>query len=386
MQEKIPPALRVVYEEVNNPRWEKSNIDVLRATWEDYTYRARKTTPGIHVESRGETVYIGELSPGCRACKLGSWDCIFITMKCNLSCSFCYSPHLIPENYTGSVFGETLEQIVENHQKTHITGIGFSGGEPFSKPQLLFDWIAGFNARYPDRYYWLYTNGLLATKSHLQRLGELGLDEIRFNTAATGYDHPTVMRTLAAAGQFIPNVTIEIPVIPDDAEKILSCLATWSKLGVKYLNLHELIYEPGTNAAKMEGARKTIITSDGHYTEIDPESGLWTLKIMQKVQEVGLTLSINDCSLQSKLRQLRGRRRNLSALTITEYEKMIGDEIYESCCAYRSEENYHFFHPDALHEARQRYPEHRFIRMVRTAPLTLNDPGRWLSFEEFDLQ
>jgi hypothetical protein len=303
-------------------------------------------------------------------------------MRCNLDCEFCYSPHAIPRDYAGSVFGATPEQIAENHARTHVTGVSFSGGEPFVDAHGLFDWVAWFKNRCPDKYYWVYTNGLLANEESVRRLGELGVDEIRFNTAATGYDHPTVMENLAAAVRFVPNVTVEIPAIPEHATKLLACLADWCALGVRFLNLHELMYEPGTNSASMAGARRAIITADGHRTEINPESRALTLAVMKKVQDEGLPLSVNDCSMQSKIRQLRGRRRSLAPLVKAPHERLVEDRVYESCCAYRDDEKVHFFHPHVIHEMRQKYPDYQFVRLVRSAPLSLQDSGRWIAFEE----
>jgi len=380
MTEAMPLRLRQIYKEVNHRQPERSNLDALRPTWEAHVSQARQQISGIHIEAEGEIVYSGELSPGCQACKDGTWDCIFTTIKCNLNCAFCYSPHAIPSDYAGSVFGTTPEQIADNHARTHITGISFSGGEPFIDARRLCDWVAWFKNRFPDKYYWVYTNGLLAGEENLRQLGELGIDEIRFNVAATGYDHPTVMDNLAMAAHLIPSVTIEIPAIPEHAPKLLSCLADWCALGVRFLNLHELMYEPGTNSASMAGARQPVITSDGHRTAINPQSRALTLAVMTKVQEEGLPLSVNDCSLQSKIRQLRGRRRSLAPLVRTPHERLVADQIYESCCAYRGQE-VRFFHPDAIHEMRQRYPDYQLARLARTAPLSLTDNGRWIAFE-----
>jgi len=378
---EMPARLKAIHEEVNRLEQEPSNLETLRQSWREHLTRARQRVPDLHVEADGEIVYLGGLSPGCRACKDGAWDCIFTTMRCNLDCEFCYSPHAIPKDYAGSVFGATPDEIGANHARTHITGISFSGGEPFLDVQKLFDWVAYFTSRWPEKYYWVYTNGLLADEESLHRLGELGLDEIRFNTAASGYDHPTVMRNLALASRFIPNVTVEIPAIPEHGSRLLSCLADWCALGVRFLNLHELMYEPGTNAASMTGARRTVVTADGHRTTINPQSRALTLAVMERVQEEGLPLSVNDCSLQSKLRQLRGRRRSLAPLVKATHERLVEDRDYESFCAYRGEE-VRFFHPDALAEMRRRYPDHQFVRLVRTAPLSLKDKGQWIVFEK----
>lgn len=224
---------------------------------------------------------------------------------------------------------------------------------------------------------WVYTNGLLADEPKLRCLARLGVDEVRFNLAATGYNHPTVLANLAAAARLLPHVTVEIPAIPDHADRLLANLAGWAARGVHFLNLHELMYEPGTNSAALPGPRQEFITADGHRSAVHPGSRPLTLEVMHHIH-----LAVNDCSLQSKLRQLRGRRASLASLVQAPYEKPVDGQGYESCCAYRDEEDYFFFSPDPLAEVRRHFPHHRFVRLVRTAPLSVRDPGRWIAFEE----
>jgi pyruvate formate-lyase activating enzyme-like uncharacterized protein len=377
MKQKLIAPLNMIRE--HNPRL-PSTIGELQAIWQAHISAVKESVPETCIEANGEIVYLGDLSPGCHACKQGTWDCVFITSKCNISCSFCYSPHAVPQEFKGSVFGKTPEQMMSNHRKTHITGISFSGGEPFLEPHRLLDWFTEFKTRCPDKYYWVYTNGLLASEEILRCLGALGLDEIRFNAAATGYTHPDVMRNIKLASRFIPNITVEIPAIPTHEKKLLSSLEAWCEAGVKYLNLHELMYEPGTNADSMRGARLPVVTEDGHYTEIAPESRTLILKTLQFVRDNHLPLSINECSLQSKIRQIRGRRKSLEPLTKAPYEKMLRGQLYESCCAYQNGNKYNFFHPDSLSKIRQQ-PDTLLIRLVRSAPLSMDDPGKWVAFD-----
>ena len=128
-------------------------------------------------------------------------------------------------------------------------------------------------------------------------------------------------------------------------------------------------------------SKQVIVTGDGHRSEFNPHSRALTLAVMKRVREQGLPLSVNDCSMQSKLRQLRGRRRGLAPLVKASSERLVGGQVYESYCVYRDEE-VHFFHPTAAREMRQRYPDCQFVRLVRTAPLSLNDRGRWIAFEK----
>lgn len=376
---RMPPRLEVIAKEVERSTGLLPNVESLRLEWEAYVSDVERRVPGVRIEAGGEIVVLGELSPGCRACKDGTWDCVFLTMRCNLDCSFCCSPHDIPADYAGSAFGRTPAAITDAYAATQITGVSFSGGEPFLDPRRLLDWVGEFRARWPDAYYWVYSNGLLADEATLRRLGELGVNEIRFNAAASGYDHPTLIRNMAAAAAYVANVTVEIPAIPADARRLLASLEAWSTVGVKYLNLHELMCEPGTNAAALPG--RPVTTTDLHATAIDPASRRLTLEVMAKVAREALTLSVNDCSLQSKLRQVRGRRRCLAPLTKAPYEVAVGDDIFETICAFVDDVSCQFVHPHLAGQMRARNPEFSFVRLARTAPLSLADPGKWIAFE-----
>lgn len=376
----LPKPLRAIYDKIHSQPLPSTNLDALQPAWAAHLARAQDQIHGLQNEDEGEILYLDQLSPGCQACKAGTWDCIFITIACNLDCAFCYSPRIIPRDYAGSQMGSTLEEIAANYERTEITGISFSGGEPFLLPEKLFEWVAWFTSRFPDRYYWVYTNGLLADKEKLQRLADLGVGEVRFNLAATGYDHPHVLDNLAAAARCLPHVTVEIPAIPEHGDKLLASLANWCDLGVRFLNLHELLYEPGTNSAAMAGARWAIVTPDGHRSAINPASRELTLAVMGRVQDEGLPLAVNDCSLPSKLRQLRGRRRCLAPLTKEPYERLVGDQFLESYCAYRNGDLF-FFSPDSLAEMQRCHPDHQFVHLARTAPLSVYDQGRWVVFE-----
>jgi pyruvate formate-lyase activating enzyme-like uncharacterized protein len=364
----------------------KPTIVSMLPAWEAHLSLVRQCIPDITIENQGEVLHLGALSPGCQTCKDGTWDCIFITRKCNISCPFCFSPHSLPDDYCASAFGHAQDEIIKNHQKTNVKGISFSGGEVFLEPAKLFDWVFAFKSNFPDKYYWVYTNGILAKDKYLRKLGELGVDEIRFNAAATGYDDPTVMGNIASASDHIPNITVEIPAIPEDEDKLLSVLEKWTQLGVRYLNLHELMYGPDTNSATMEGERKTIRTGAGHLVTYNPHSRKLTLSVMQKVLESEIPLSVNDCSLQSKIRQVHGIRNALAPLMLKEHEKYVDCEVYETCIAFRDENDYNFFHPDSVPEIRSRFPnDYKFFKLARTAPVSVTDRGRWVSFEEIRL-
>ncbi len=380
LNQRLPAWLSEVRKGIRAFSVINSDLDALVQAWENYLAEARTRVRAIHIEGDGETVYLGGLSPGCRACKLGRWDCLFVTSRCNASCRFCCSPSGATDDQCGSALARRFEDIADAYARAGVNGIAFTGGEPLVEKERLFDWASHFRHLFPDAYLWVYTNGLLADEAVLRRLAEIGLDEIRFDMAATGYDHPLVTRNLRDAARWIPNLTVEIPSIPDDVDRLLAQLTEWSGIGVEYLNLHELLYEPGSNSWSLPGPRQSIALPDGHHFAIHPASRRVVLEVMTAVEERGLRISVNDCSLQSKLLQIRGRRRNAAALASAPHEKLTG-EMLQSVAGYRDETDFFVCHPDEYPEMRRQRPDYRFVRLTRLAPLSVTQPPQWVRFE-----
>jgi pyruvate formate-lyase activating enzyme-like uncharacterized protein len=382
----LPAPLRAIEAEAlrfQQTAYSSSEIDF---AWQNYLQQARQRVPGLTIDESQATVCLGDLSPGCQACKDGTWDCIFITQKCNLNCSFCYSPKQIPVDFIGSAFGTTPDMIARNYARTHITGISFSGGEPFLEAARLIEWVTGFRQCFPESYLWIYTNGTLVDESVLRELGQWKVDEIRFNLAASGYDHKGVLANVRLAARYFDRLTVEIPAIPEHQSQVLDCLEKWIQAGVRFLNLHELIYEPGTNswqmdAHKMDAHKQKIVLADGHVIAVNPDSQGMILDVLEHVQRWDLPLAVNHCSLQNKISQIRGRRQSLLPLTQASHEKLVEGEWLESICMYGQDDQIVYCHPDQLPQMRARFPDFGWVRLTRTAPLSIDDGGRWVKFE-----
>ncbi|HEX3009042.1 MAG TPA: radical SAM protein [Bacteroidales bacterium] len=358
--------------------------DDLASLWKNYTDRVKSEAPYVNVEDGGETIRLGSISRGCQACKSGSWDCIFLTLQCNLACSFCCSPANKNGNIPLSAVGETIAEVVTNYRLNQPDGVSFSGGEPFLAFSNLIKNIKKVRKELPNTYIWIYTNGILADREKLLMLNDSGVDEIRFNMAATGYQNAAVLKNVYNASRILKNVTVECPAVPAEESKLLKSLKSWENVGVRYINLHELMYEPGTPSSLLDWDKVGLVTPDGHKTYVHPESRITILNTMKLVHDAGLQLSINECSLQNKIRQVRGRREFIGRLL----EKMpyaterLTDENYlESICGISPEGRIFYLHPQKLFLAMQKFPSYQFIRLWRVPPLTIRSGKDWLRFE-----
>ena len=144
-------------------------------------------------------------SRGCQLCQRGTWLCIFLTYLCNTDCAFCPAPY--KEDRIISPFGDDPDIILDYISRyKQFEGVSFSGGECFLVFERLYDWLSFFKKRIPDMYYWVYTNGVAVNNNKLEWLKRAGLDEIRFNIAATGYNSPHVLENISQAARIIENV------------------------------------------------------------------------------------------------------------------------------------------------------------------------------------
>ena len=348
--------------------------------WMRQTGRMKQSAAGIQIENNGETIRSGELSPGCRACKSGRWDCIFLTLSCNLSCSFCLTPCTLTKASSLSAFGNDIHTLLKEYARLKVAGIGFSGGEPMLASERLMDCLSRLRNANPATYLWAYTNGLVLTRNLISKLAEAGLNELRFNMAATGYFHPHILEMVRYAAMRLSAVAVEIPAIPEDRDPLLKALPVWSRAGVKYLNLHELIYEPGSPSEKMPGKKKKCRMPDGHVCAFNPLGSELVKDVFEQVETAGLPLSVNYCSLQSKAGQIRGRRSIMASHTLMPYEIPAGNGEAESIC-YFTDTRYEFAQPQTLSDSDLLFPGYGAAWVRRLLPLTPYQEGQWTCFK-----
>jgi pyruvate formate-lyase activating enzyme-like uncharacterized protein len=236
------------------------------------------------------------LSPGCQICGEGNWSCLFINGRCNANCFYCPAEQNsddLPASQ-GMVF-ETAESYAEYINYFGFKGASFSGGEPLLSFEKVLDYLKTLRKMSaPDLYIWMYSNGILASKTFFQQLADNGLNEIRFDIGATGYKLEAVQMAVG----IIPTVTIEIPAVPEEKERLKKLLHVMSDIGVKYLNLHQLRLTQ-YNAPKLIKKNYTYIHAE---QPIVPESELTALELLNYAEKENLNIGVNYCSFFFKNR------------------------------------------------------------------------------------
>ncbi|MFH1152185.1 MAG: radical SAM protein [Pseudomonadota bacterium] len=259
---------------------------------------------------------LGTLSPGCRSCISGTWSCIFITGDCTRSCFFCPSPQKRSDrekrpNVSENLSFGSVHDYCTYLEKFNFDGISFSGGEPFLVLDTVIDYIREIRKRFGQKHYiWAYTNGDLVTAEKLTRLNLAGLNELRFDIAAGGYSLDSVKTAIDHIG----TVSIEIPAIPEDRETVEALLKEMESIGVKHLNLHQLM-QTGHNGGHFMKRGYTPVNSDqyGNHTPV-MESELAACQILKHAIEINSGLGINYCTRCYKARFQNLAHRKRSAL------------------------------------------------------------------------
>lgn len=273
------------------------------------------------------TVY-DNYSRGCQTCQRGTWLCIFLTYLCNTDCAFCPAPY--KDDRIVSPFGDNPDIILDYMSKyKQFEGLSFSGGECFLVFERLYDWLSFFNKKFPDIYYWVYTNGVAVNDMKLECLKRAGLDEIRFNIAATGYNSPHVLENISQAARIIENVAIEIPSIPLDYEKITGVLELLDQYNVKFLNLHEYIITPN-NIHHYSDESGTFLLNKEVNLHYHTGSIANSKRIKNYCQRKKLKIKVNICTLNKKEAQMYYRRLVMGNIFKKEYDILTPDGFLET--------------------------------------------------------
>ncbi len=255
----------------------------------------------------GTKPFYKHISMGCNLCGQGLWSCLFITGKCNASCFYCPASQTIDEVPTSQGLSfPTAASYAEYVSHFKYKGVSFSGGEPLLFADRVLEYLKEIRTKCsPDVYTWLYTNGIVATDEVFKRLTELNLNEVRFDIGATGYS----LDKIKHAKGTIPNITIEIPAVPEEKERLKALLPKMIEAGVSNLNLHQLRLT-NYNVAKLSKRDYTYIPAE---KPIVLESELAALEIINYAHEQQLDIGINYCSFFFKNRfQAAGYRKMIA--------------------------------------------------------------------------
>jgi pyruvate formate-lyase activating enzyme-like uncharacterized protein len=232
-------------------------------------------------------------------------------MRCNADCAYCFG--------RGNKEPEREDRIrykAKLYKDSYAPGYGpqsvsFSGGgEPLLYLQVIEEYMQIFKDLEPTMkkkpWYYLYTNGILATNRVLLQLKDMGFNEIRFHLGASDFSKQ-VLHHIEEASLHFDAVTVETPAWPPHRTKLFAILPVLNDLGVKHLNLGEI------ELTKANIARILSVLPDAEIYqchEMHLYDGGLTYDLMEEVLEKGYSYSVLDCNAFVKSIQ-RGPGKNV---------------------------------------------------------------------------
>lgn len=262
-------------------------------------------------ENSGASLGKGWLSPSCRACRTGEETAtFFISLKCTRNCYFCFNVN--QEDYE---YHRTHERtIAAELRAAHAAGAKFrhlavTGGEPCLHPDELLAFLHCAQELYPEARTRLYTSGDCLDDRLLAELRDAGLSEIRFSVKMeeSADQRQETLNRIAAAVKVIPDVMVEMPVIPGTLDEMRGLLVQLDERGVRGINLLEFCF-PLANAeafaARGFELRRNpyVVPYNYWYAGGLPIAGSEAecLELLRFAAEKGLRLGVHYCSLDNK--------------------------------------------------------------------------------------
>lgn len=314
---------------------------------------------GVEILNDGKSLLRGWRSSACEACNAGIGTETFITStRCPKRCFFCFNPNQANFDGRDGVVHDVVGQLEERHsQGVRYTHLALTGGEPLLHKDQTVAFFKRARELYPDVHTRLYTSGFGVDEPTLEALRDAGLNEIRFSVktedvpwpsaeaeaegdvpatgsvpqgeaagegasaagspdAANGPSScapmfpPAIEETLAQmalATRYIPDVMVEMPVLPDQLKLMKALLVRLDAIGARGINLLELGY-PFFNAD--EFARRGYLLKPSPYRVLYdyayagglPVQGSERacLELLAFAAQRDLKLGVHYCSMENK--------------------------------------------------------------------------------------
>ncbi len=273
--------------------------------------RAILKKKGVQVRNDSKSLFLNRISPACQACQNGVGSAtFFVSLRCHRNCFYCFNPNQEDYEYyqqNNRDLPAELKQLREQGERLRFAAL--TGGEPLLfKPETM-DFFKNARDVFPGVYTRLYTSGDQIDESTLQDLKDARLDEIRFSIRmydlAKGRD--ATINRIALARKYIPNVMVEMPVLPNTLEEMKEILTRLDQLGIFGINLLEFCYPyHNANIFRMKNYKVKPhpfrVLYDYWYAGGLPVAGseMECLDLLDFAVESKMKMGVHYCSLENK--------------------------------------------------------------------------------------
>lgn len=266
---------------------------------------------GLRVLNDGKSLVANWQSSACEVCRLGLGTETFVmTLACPRRCFFCFNPNQADFDDRAPGPRDVVAQLeARAAQGARYTHLALTGGEPLLYPDDTVTFFRRAKELFPGVHTRLYTSGAGLDESLLARLRAVGLDEARFSikTDDAPKDREAVLGLIRRACAFIPDVMVEMPVMPDEVALMKELLVRLDGFGVRGINLLELGF-PFFNGEEFarRGYRLKAepygVLYDYAYAAGLPVAGSEEAcrELLAFVLDEGLSLGAHYCSMENK--------------------------------------------------------------------------------------
>jgi pyruvate formate-lyase activating enzyme-like uncharacterized protein len=210
--------------------------------------------------------------------------------------------------------GEVEELSQRGKNMTHFA---LTGGEPLIHPEESLRFFRKVRACYPETYTRLYTAGDLVTAELLKQLQAVRLDEIRFSIKLddTKELQSQTLANIGLARNYVPQVMVEMPVIPGTEVEMRTILLELDRLGAFGINLLEFCFprnnweEFNHRGFKIKNPPFPVLYNYGYAGGL-PVAGSeeLALDLIEFALDEKLDLGVHYCSLENKHRDKTHRQ------------------------------------------------------------------------------
>lgn len=213
--------------------------------------RQELVAKGLCIANNSHSYRKGWTSPSCKTCAKGMGTKTYlISVQCPKNCYYCFNPNQADYDYLLDHTNDVSAELKADYEQgLPYMDIALTGGEPLIHAQQTFDFFALAKKLYPEAYLRLYTSGAGLNDIALETLREVGLDEIRFSIKMEGGEGE-IARTLeliARSRPYFAKIVVEMPVFPDNLERMKQLLVELDDRGIDGINLLEFCF-PFNNA------------------------------------------------------------------------------------------------------------------------------------------
>lgn len=199
----------------------------------------------IYVDKKWKDIYYKKRSIWCTYCTMWKWCTVVLSYKCHRDCFFCYDetpldPKVKIDPYKKEDMDKIYNLIDSSLSDISNKTLAITWWEPFLFTDKVYEILSYVNSKYPGKHKRIYTTWDIMNESILQKLKDLGLDEIRYSIKP--WEEPN-LKVYAMTKKYIPTVLIEMPVMPDSLDYMIDILTKinndWS---IDWVNLNELTF------------------------------------------------------------------------------------------------------------------------------------------------